>query len=257
MPFGPILAWKRGDFYGTAQRLLVAIGCGIGGILVFAALRGGPVVSVMAAGLAVFAFVGSFADLSYRLFGRSRFSVSNVWGRARGLPRSVFGTAFAHAGLAITLLGLAATGWGVEKVVSLKPGEAIELGPYELVVESVLPDSGPNYSERVAHTAIRSGGVTIAAIDPAIRFYPTRRMSRTEAGIATIGFGQIYMSLGGSAADGKIDTRLYWKPFVTLIWLGALVMGFGGLVSLSDRRLRIGIAQRARRLVVANAQPAE
>jgi cytochrome c-type biogenesis protein CcmF len=84
-------------------------------------------------------------------------------------------------------------------------------------------------------------------------------MTVSEAGITTIGLGQVYVSLGDSNPDGSYDARLYWKPFVALIWLGALVMAFGGLLSLSDRRLRIGAARRAAAPVrpAARPQPAE
>ena len=78
-------------------------------------------------------------------------------------------------------------------------------------------------------------------------------MPTTEAGIATLHFGQVYVSLSEKNADGSLDARFYWKPYVSLIWIGALLMAFGGALSLSDRRLRIGVARRARVI----AQPAE
>ena len=73
------------------------------------------------------------------------------------------------------------------------------------------------------------------------------RPSTTEAAIKTFGFSQLYISLGDIAADGTTTVRIYWKPLVTLIWLGAIVMALGGLLSLSDRRLRVGAPRPARR----------
>jgi cytochrome c-type biogenesis protein CcmF len=148
---------------------------------------------------AVYVILGSFVDLGRRLFGGG-VSADMVSQRARGLPRHAFGTAFAHAGLSVTLLGLAATGWGAEKITALKPGEAVEIGPYELTFESVVPRDGPNYSELAGHTLIRSKGALVATIEPATRFYPARRMNRSEAGIATLGLGQVYMSIADVAA---------------------------------------------------------
>jgi cytochrome c-type biogenesis protein CcmF len=145
------------------------------------------------------------------------------------------------------LFGLAATGWGVEEIVRMQPGQAVSVGPYELVVASIAPGRGANFNETVAHTAVRSGGVVVAEINPAQRFYPVRQMSRAEAGIATLGFGQVYMSLAEVNSDGSIDARLYWKPLVILIWIGALVMATGGLLSLSDRRIGFAFVARARR----------
>jgi len=155
----------------------------------------------------------------------------------------------------MTLFGLAATGWGVEHIITAKPNEAISVGPYEVVVRNLEPRDGSNYRELVAHTDIREGGRVIATMDPSRRSFTTRTMVRTEAGIVTIGLGQVYMNIADVRADGGLDLRLYWKPYVALIWLGALVMAIGGVLSLSDRRLRIGIAKRA--APRALAQPAE
>jgi cytochrome c-type biogenesis protein CcmF len=207
--------------------------------------KGGPVLSVITAGLAIFLIVGSFADVVARsLRGRG-----HILYRAVGIPRSAYATSIAHAGIGLTLFGLASTGWGVEEIVRMQTGHAVAVGPYELVVTSVAPGKGPNFQETVAHTLVRGGGVTLAEMNPAQRFYPVRQMSRTEAGIATLGLGQIYMSLAEVNADGSIDARLYWKPFVVLIWIGALVMAAGGLLSLSDRRIGFAFVPRARRRI--------
>jgi cytochrome c-type biogenesis protein CcmF len=256
MPFGQLLPWKRGDLAGVAQRLAVAFGAGLIFMALLAAWRGGPAVSVILSGVALYVIAGSFVDLGRRLFGGD-ISASIVSQRARCLPRHAFGTAFAHAGLGVTLLGLAATGWGAEKITSLKPGERVEIGPYELAFESVVPGNGPNYSELVGRTVIRAKGAVVATIEPATRFYPARGMNRSEAGIATLGFGQVYMSIADVAANGVVNARIFWKPLVSLIWIGALVMAFGGCLSLSDRSFRVGIARRARKAQVPSPQPAE
>jgi cytochrome c-type biogenesis protein CcmF len=256
MPVGQLLAWKRGDLLGVTQRLAVAFAAGLVFGAILAASRGGPAVSVILSGVAVYVILGSFVDLGRRLFGGS-VSADMVRQRARGLPRHAFGTAFAHAGLGVTLLGLAATGWGAEKIIALKPGEVVEIGPYELTFESVVPRNGPNYSERAGHTLIRSKGALVATIEPATRFYPARRMNRSEAGIATLGLGQVYMSIADVAANGAVNARIFWKPLVALIWIGALVMAFGGCLSLSDLSFRVGIARRARKAQAPRPQPAE
>jgi cytochrome c-type biogenesis protein CcmF len=101
---------------------------------------------------------------------------------------------------------------------------------------------------------VREGDKEVAVIEPSSRFYPVRRMARTEAGIVTLGLGQVYMTIADPKDTGTVDARLYWKPLVSLIWIGALVMAFGGGLSLSDRSFRIGIARRA---IAPQAQPAE
>ena len=144
------------------------------------------------------------------------------------------------------LLGLSATGFGSEVIASLRVGQPINVGPYQVVVDSVGIRAGPNYQETVAPMTIRSGGVIVAKIEPARRRFATRQMETTEAGIVTLNFGQIYISITDPADDGTIPARLYWKPLVTFIWLGAVLMAFAGVLSLADRRLRIGAPARAR-----------
>jgi cytochrome c-type biogenesis protein CcmF len=232
---------------------MVALAVGFAVALLFGALRGGPVLSVVGVAIAAYLVVGSFVEVYGRIAGRG-VTLGVAISRAMGLPRSAWGTAFAHAGIGVTLFGLAATGWGVELVKAIKPGDQIALGPYQLEVGETVKRPGPNFEATVAPMEIRSGGAVVATIDPARRFYPARQTPTTEAGIATLGLGQFYVSLSEQNPDGSLDARLYWKPWVALIWIGALLMALGGGLSLSDRRLRIGVARRARRPA---AQPAE
>jgi cytochrome c-type biogenesis protein CcmF len=256
MPIGQLLPWKRGDLAGVMQRLAAAFGAGLIYVAILTAWRGGPAISVILSGLALYVIVGSFTDLSRRILGGG-ISAQLVRNRALGVPRHAFGTAFAHAGIGVTLLGLAATGWGVEKIITLQPGDKVGIGPYELTFESIVPRNGPNYTELVGRTVISSKGAPLATIEPASRFYPVRGMSRSEAGIATLGFGQVYMSIADVAASGAVNARIFWKPLVALIWIGALIMAFGGCLSLSDRSFRVGVARRARKLQAPRPQPAE
>ncbi len=255
MPLGQNLAWKRGDFFGAAQRLYFALLCGLAMMLVLAAWHhNGPLTSILVSGLGVYVIVGAFAEIANRLFGRAALvkgGLAQVWQHAAGLPLSTYGTALAHAGIGVSLLGLAATGWGAEKILTMKPGDSANVGPYQLTLTSLVTAAGPNYTAKVGHVVIRSEGREIAAVNSAVRFYPTRQMSRAEAGIETLNFGQVYVGISDGVKPGTVDARLYWKPLVAFIWIGGLIMGFGGLVSLSDRRLRIGVAHRVRRLAAA------
>ncbi|HXY59338.1 MAG TPA: heme lyase CcmF/NrfE family subunit [Methylocystis sp.] len=251
MPVGQMLSWKRGDLLGALARLRAAFAIGVLALGAYGAFYGAPYLSVVAATIAVYLIAGSLIELGQRAFARGS-SLGLALRRFFGLPLSAFGTAFAHAGMGMTLLGLAATGWGVENVTTMRVGDYATLGPYGVLLQSTGPRTGPNYEETIAELEIRRGGAAVARIEPAKRFYPARKTSRAEAGIVTLGFGQVYASLG-EFHDNGVDVRLYHKPLVTLIWLGAVAMAIGGAFSLADRRLRLGVARRA----AALPQPAE
>jgi cytochrome c-type biogenesis protein CcmF len=246
VPFGQSLAWKRGDLLGVAQRLSVAAAAGLCVfIALFAMLRGGPVLAPIAAGLAIYIVLGSISEIVARIWRRGA-PLGVLASRAWGLPLSAWGSALAHIGVGVLLLGLAATAFGSETIASMKIGEPQMVGPYEVTFQSVGSRTGPNYNETVAKADIRWGGAIVASVEPAKRFFAARQMSTTQAGIATLWFGQLYISIGDQTGDGIVAARLYWKPLVTLIWLGACLMAFGGALSLADRRLRVGAPAPAR-----------
>ncbi|WP_294531963.1 heme lyase CcmF/NrfE family subunit [uncultured Rhodoblastus sp.] len=256
MPIGQNLAWKRGDLLAALQRLWFAAACGLAAMLAFYAAQGAPVTAYVGAGVAIYLIVGAFVEIFNRIFPAGLRASKNVASRASGLPLSAWGTAIAHAGLGVTLLGLAASGWGAEKIVSMKTGEAYDVGPYQLSVVAMTAAPGPNYREAIAHMSVSRNGAVVAMIEPSKRFFTTRRMGVSQAGIVTLNFGQIYVSIAEQNDNGAVDARLYWKPLVSLIWLGALAMAFGGGLSLADRRLRVGVARRAARISGASAPAA-
>jgi len=255
VPFGPLMAWKRGDLLGVAQRLIGA--AGIAAVVVaatFAATGGGPVLAPFGIGLAVFVMAGALTDIVERT-GVLRVPLATAWTRARGLPRSVFGTAFAHFGLGVSLLGIVCVStWGAERIVALKPNATVSLRSYELTFDGMVTRQGPNYRELIAKFTVREGGNVIGVMEPSKRTFPSRQSSTTEAALLTRGVSQLYLSLGDPNPDGSIALRLYHKPLVLLIWLGTVVMMLGGALSLSDRRLRVGAPKPAK---AAAMQPAE
>jgi cytochrome c-type biogenesis protein CcmF len=255
MPFGYSLAWKRGDLLGVVQRLMAAIVAGaIAAIAGAAWLHGASLLAAGMAGLAVFVIIGSLIEVAMRVW-RPGVSPGLALRRGTGMPLSFWGAALAHMGVGLTLLGLAGVGFGTEAIVTLHKGESHEVGPYQITLDSVAERVGPNYKETVAPMTVRSGGTVVATIEPARRQFMAREMSTTEAGLATLHFGQVYVSMADPTPDGDVPARLYWKPLVTLIWLGGGAMALGGALSLADRRLRFGAPVRARASAVA--APAE
>ena len=263
VPFGQTLAWKRGDALAAAQRLFAAMAFALAiGLAALALTWGGPVLAPVGIGLGAYLVIGSALEIISRArgYGASRTrSPGMIWRRALGLPRSAWGTALAHAGVGIVVLGIAAQGWATEGLATLKPGETLATGPYVVTLERVAPRPGPNYEETAAFLTVRNrAGDEIGHLDTGKRFYPSRRMTVTESGLLTVGASQVYASLGEVHPGGGIGLRLYYKPLVLLIWLGAVVMALGGAVSLTDRRMRVGAPARARaKALPPSAVPAE
>jgi cytochrome c-type biogenesis protein CcmF len=220
----------------------------------FIAEGGVGILPAFGIGLAFFVMVGALVDLAERT-GVFRMPFAVVRGRAAGLPRSAWGTAIAHFGMAVTLLGIVCvTSWASERIVSLKPAQHVSLAGYDLTFDGLVQRAGPNFRETVAKFTVRRGGATVGEMEPSKRTFATRTMTTTEAALLTRGFSQLYLSLGDANQDGSIAVRLYHKPQVLLTWLGAVVMTFGGLLSLSDRRLRVGAPKPAAKTALQAAE---
>src|SRR5262249_7345330 len=144
VPFGPLLPWKRGDLRGVTQRLTAAFVLALAGILVVCVMEGRPVLAAFGVGIAAFVIVGALTDIVERT-GLWRATFPIALRRAAGLPRSAWGTTFAHIGLGITLLGIVGeTQWGSEQIVSLRPGDKVSLRHYDFTFEGTAARAGPN-----------------------------------------------------------------------------------------------------------------
>lgn len=255
VPFGPLLAWKRGDILAAAQRLMAAFAMALlAALATLLFIDGASVLAALGAGLAFWLICGALTDLAVKSgFGNVGPAVAAR--RLVGLPRSIFGTAIAHLGLGLTLLGMVGTlCFGSERILSMHPGETVEIAGRTLRFEGLYPARGPNYTEeRGRFVLLGANGAPLTEVVSAKRLYPVRQTTTTEAGIRTIGFSQLYVSLGDQAEDGSVVVRAWWKPLVTLIWGGGLVMMAGGTLSLMDRRLRVGAPARRRGRTAAAA----
>ena len=128
----------------------------------------------------------------------------------------------------------------------MKEGDTAKIAGYELKMDGLTQRQGPNYRELVASFAVSLDGERLSMMTPSKRNFTTRAgMSTTEAALLTRGVSQLYVSLGDTTAGGGIAVRIYHKPLVLLIWFGPVLMAFGGMLSLSDRRLRVGAPKPA------------
>jgi cytochrome c-type biogenesis protein CcmF len=211
----------------------------------FAIAVGGPVLAPFGIGLSLFVIGGAISDLIERS-GLGRQSLPVAFKRAAGLPRSAWGGALAHLGLGLTIFGIVCeSNWAAERIAAVRPNETISLRGYELTFEGLIARRGPNYSEQVGSFIVRNGGDELGRLQPSKRSFAARGSATSEAALLTRGASQLYLSLGDAGADGSVTVRLYHKPLVLLIWLGAVVMFLGGALSLSDRRLRVGAPKPA------------
>ncbi len=258
VPFGPLLAWKRGDLLAAAQRLLVAaIGSLAAIILTLAFYQKGPWLAPLGIGLGVWLLMGAATDIAFRtkLF---KASGAESWRRAWNLPRAAYGSALAHAGLGVMVLGLVATtAWRSERIEALQPGGTVDIAGYQLKFEGVAPHQGPNYQERIGVFAVSRGGSPVTKLAPSKRAFTVEKSATSEAGIYNGWRGDLYVVLGDPLKDGAYSVRVYFNPLVRFIWIGALIMFFGGALSLSDRRLRVGAPKKAGKRAKSAAVPAE
>jgi cytochrome c-type biogenesis protein CcmF len=255
MPLGPLLAWKRGDLLGVAQRLAAGVGLALLALLATFVLEWrGPWLAPFGIALGAWVIAGPLCEWGTRV-KLSTAGRGEVLRRAVGLPRSAYGGMLAHAGLGLTVIGIVATSaWRAEEVVILRQGERAAIAGYDLSFRGVAPRQGPNYQEVVGLLAVTRNGSPVTELAPSKRTFDTPRQTTTEAGIHVGWRGDLYVVLGDEQLAGGWVVRLYFNPLVRLIWLGAIVMALGGLLSLSDRRLRIGVPRRARRAIAQAAE---
>ncbi|MHA1567991.1 MAG: heme lyase CcmF/NrfE family subunit [Alphaproteobacteria bacterium] len=247
MGIGPMLAWKRGDLAGALGRLKFVFA-----LTLVAALAAWyidskePVLAVLGIGLAAWLFFATLADFTTRikLFGAPPLE---SWRRARRMPRAAYGMTLAHAGLAIAIAGMTGSIWNSENVRAMRIGDTARIAGYDLTLEAVDDVRGPNYSAERARFAVRRDGRAVATMHPERRLYPVQGMPTTEAAIRSTWRADLYAVIGEGDGQGTWTVRLYHNPLVPWMWTGAAVMVLGGLVSLSDRRLRIGAPTRRRR----------
>ena len=221
VPLGPALGWKRGDLKAVLGSLVPALGlAGVAAVAVLAI--------VSPRGLAA---TGAFAVAGW-LIGASILDIR----KRKGARASAFASAIAHAGLAISLMGIAGTSaWRSEALTVVSPGQKLTVGPYTLRFDGVTREKGPNYIADRAHIALMDGDKAGAMLLPEHRYYPAEGQDMNDTAIHTTGFRDLYLALGDDRGGGRFALRAYVSPLAPLIWLGGLVMALGGMLSLWGR----------------------
>ncbi len=248
IPYGPFLSWKRADLQAASQRLYASFAIGLAGMIIaYGVTTGGSVFPPVIIGIGFFIVAGAISEILWRVRA-FRAGRSEVWRRLRNLPRSSWGTMLGHLGVGLFVIGaVSANVWKTERIVAMKPGEVQTISGYDIRFDGVRQIKGPDFSELVGRFNVSKQGRRIAVLEPGKRTYVARKsMPTTETGIYNAWRGDLYVAVGDALKEGAYTVRIYFNPFVRLIWLGCLVMAFGGFMSLTDRRLRIGAPKRAR-----------
>ena len=154
-------------------------------------------------------------------------------------PRSFHGMCLAHIGFAITIIGLVVTSnYSTDLHIRMKPGATVDIAGYTFALAEIRTVPGPNYQATEALFQVSQGGKSVTELRTQKRIYSVSGMPMTEAGISPGLTRDLYVSLGEPLGDGDWSVRLYYKPFVRWLWLGALFMACGGLLAVTDRRYR-------------------
>jgi cytochrome c-type biogenesis protein CcmF len=244
---GPMLSWKRSDLLGALGRLkFAALAALVVALATYYLKHGGPILAVPGMAGAVWLVGSAFAEVAERV-RLGHVPLSHSFARAAALPRAAWGMTLAHAGLGVMVAGMTGTAlWTVERIQAMHPGDQVELAGYEVRLDGVGPVEGPNYDAQRASLTVSRDGKIVTVLTPERRIVHPQEQAVTNIGIHTDFFADIYAVLGDPdpAQPGAYVTRLYHHPLVPWIWVGAVVMVFGGLLSLSDRRLRVGAPSR-------------
>ncbi len=237
MMFGPFLRWKDDDLVAALRKVApafiasVAIGIGVAFAVDHLTWR-------TALGVALAAWVGlaSLQLLHGRLRERTGASAAS---RLRGITASWWGMWFAHLGVGVFITGVTLVGSLDQHLdVRMQAGQHAEVAGYTFTFRGAVDADGPNYDAERGIIEVTRNGRAVATLTPEKRLYWAQGMPMTEASIDIGPFRDVYVSLGEQLEDGAWIVSLYYKPFISWVWLGCLLMGLGGVFAAADRRYR-------------------
>jgi len=258
MAIGPLMSWKRGDALRAIKQLFVA---GIAAVATVAInwvlIEQASVLSVLGTGMSAWLVVGTLTEIAVRI----KLFQTDVWTSLRRLvniPRSSWGMTFAHGGLGIAIAGMiGSTVWKQESIQVMSFGESVSLAGYTYTLKDVRDVKGPNYTAQVGAVEVTKSGQLYTVLYPENRVYPVQGRPTTEAAIETTFWADLYVALGNKEQNGTgFVMRIYHNPLVLWLWMGAAFMVFGSIISLSDRRHRIGAPSKTKVHAPSSAQAA-
>ena len=242
--FGIMTRWKHDSFerlFGLLRwAMLAAVILGIAWAAMMPSFKIAAAVGLV---LAVWVVAASVVAFKARLSDKQKLLPA-----LRAIPRGFYGMTLGHVGLAVFIVGITLTSlYSTEKDVRLAPGESYQMGGYVFQFDGVQQLNGPNYFASSGRVTVTRDGELIKVMEPQKRIYLVQRQPMTEAAIDAGLFRDLFVALGEQLdTAGGWSVRLYVKPYIRWIWLGALIMSLGGLLAATDRRYLLAARQSAK-----------
>ena len=240
LPIGAMIPWKRGELSRAWKPLRMAFVLSLAvAALVWAIQTERSALGPLGAFMGAWIAMGALIDLW------SRIGQNRDLSRLARLPRADWGKATAHFAMGITFFAICGlVAWKQDDIRVAQLGEPFDVAGFTITLDDVQNVRGPNYFSTMGFVTLEKNGREIAQLRPEKRDYPVAQMPTTEAAIDYRFFRDVYVVIGDRQTDGGWVVRTYVKPFANWMWAGCLLMAFGGLLSLSDRRFRVAAGAR-------------
>ncbi|GGD53385.1 heme lyase CcmF/NrfE family subunit [Erythrobacter arachoides] len=222
MMVGPLLRWREDGFARIRWQVIAVFTTTLLVLLAVWLIADIAILPLLGLALAVGVGIASFLPMAGRALRRT--------------PLATWGMCVAHFGVAVALFGMAAdSAFQQERLVAASVGDAVDVGPWHGRLASVYPVAGPNWTAIQANLQLSYDDGPQMLAQPQSRNFWTPLQETSEVSLLTRWNGQLYVAVGNQAADGRWQLRLWWKPFVTFIWYGGVLIALGGALSLVGR----------------------
>jgi cytochrome c-type biogenesis protein CcmF len=252
MAIGPLLRWRQDKPVRLQFELSLLAALAIATMALVSLFGDYPVLPLLGLGLAPALAVAALMPLRGRNLKR--------------LPLATWGMVLAHLGIAVSLFGMACEGaFTRERLAAVALGGSDQVGDFTFTLESVTPVAGPNWTALEARLVVREEGGEPVILAPQARSFWSPPQSTSESALLTKWNGQLYAVIGNQTENGRWQVRVWWKPFVTFIWHGGIMIALGGVLAIAGRvrvdlrrrkAARLGEARRADLAALSGAVPA-
>ncbi|MCH2495450.1 MAG: heme lyase CcmF/NrfE family subunit [Erythrobacter sp.] len=239
MGVGPLLRWRQDRLDRIGKEVALFGALVLAALILASILAEIGILPLLGLALGLGLAVASLLPLRRRKLSRT--------------PLATWGMVVAHFGIAVALLGMSSeSAFTQERLAALEEGGRTSVGPWSIELQGVEPIAGPNWTAMQARIAARYDGGKANVLTPQARNFWAPPQQTTESALLTRWNGQLYAVVGDRTPDGRWQLRLWWKPFVPLIWYGGLLVALGGVLALigrvitdiRNRRLAVRIAER-------------